>query len=170
MQLPDFDHPLGVLREDHRRILLYLDRMTDLSARRRGERLGGEEQTLLSAALRYFRERAPLHSEDEEESLFPRLRRTDAMWNRMDSLEQDHQCADGAHGELDRLGGLWQKAGSLSPADASRFDVVVRQLHVLYRHHIGVENDVLFPYAAAQLTSAELSAIGREMAARRGTR
>jgi len=47
-------------------------------------------------ALRYFREAAPKHTADEEESLFPRVREISdpelqACLVRLDSLEADHR-------------------------------------------------------------------------------
>jgi hemerythrin-like domain-containing protein len=123
--------------------------------------------------LRYFREAAPKHTADEEESLFPRLRRLDTadvdpVLARIESLEQDHECADRNHAEIDRLGQLWLAHGQLSAQDASQFRSLADQLERLYRHHIGVEDTEVFPFAARVLTPEERRAIGNEMAARRG--
>ena len=51
-------------------------------------------------ALQDLREAAPKHTADEEESLFPRLRRQKdsrllAVLARIESLEEEHLCADG---------------------------------------------------------------------------
>ena len=69
---------------------------------------------------------------------------------------------------MDRLGRLWLTAGQLSSDDASRFEELVCQLETLYRHHIGIEDAEVFPYAARVLAAADRQAIGNEMAARRG--
>jgi hemerythrin-like domain-containing protein len=169
----DFTDPIGMLGDCHRRIVRFLHVLVQLAAQKRGRSLSSEESTLLSTSLRYFREAAPKHTDDEEESLFPRLRGldtadVDAVLARIDSLEQDHECADRNHAEIDRLGQLWLAQGQLSAQDAAQFQNLVDQLERLYRHHIGVEDSEVFPFAARALTAEERQSIGNEMAARRG--
>ena len=168
----DFTDPIGMLGDCHRRILRFLHVLVQLAAPERGRFLSSEERTLLSTSLRYFREAAPKHTADEEESLFPRLRRLDSadvdpLLARIESLEQDHECADRNHAEIDRLGQLWLAQGQLTPQDASQFRSLADQLDRLYRHHIGVEDNEVFPIAARVLAAEEQQAIGIEMAARR---
>jgi hypothetical protein len=168
----DFTDPIGMLGDCHRRIVQFLSGLVALSENSGGA-LSGEHRTLLATSLRYFRESAPKHTADEEESLFPRLRSLDvpgfaAVLARVDSLEQDHECAERVHVEVDRLGRLWLAKGRLSPEDGSRFSTLLSQLTALYLHPIGVEDTQVFPFAAAVLSSAERRAIGNEMAARRG--
>jgi len=169
----DFADPIGMLGDCHRRIVRFLHVLVALAAQQKGGALSDEQRTLLSTSLRYFREAAPKHTADEEESLFPRLRGLersdiDAVLARIDSLEQDHECADWSHAEVDRLGQLWLTNGQLAPADALEFEKLVGQLETLYRHHIGKEDNEVFPFAARALPSMDLQAIGKEMAARRG--
>jgi hemerythrin superfamily protein len=57
----------------HRRIEMFL-RVLGAAAERKGGTLAEDERRALDAALRYFREAAPKHNADEEQSLFPRLR------------------------------------------------------------------------------------------------
>jgi len=168
----DFTDPIGMLGDCHRRILRFLHVLVQLAASERGRSLSCDERTLLSTSLRYFREAAPKHTADEEESLFPRLRRLDSadvdpLLARIESLEQDHECADRNHAEIDRLGQLWLAQGQLTLQDASQFRSLVDQLERLYRHHIGVEDNEVFPIAARILAADEQQAIGIEMAARR---
>jgi hemerythrin-like domain-containing protein len=162
-----------MLGDCHRRIVRFLHVLTQLAAQGRDGQLSSDERTLLSTSLRYFREAAPKHTADEEESLFPRLRRLDTaevgpILTRIESLEQDHECADRSHAEIDRLGQLWLAQGQLSSQDASQFRSLADQLERLYRHHIGVEDNEIFPFAARVLAPGERQAIGNEMAARRG--
>ena len=169
----DFTVPIGMLGDCHRRIVRFLHVLVQLAAQKRGGSLTSDERTLLSTSLRYFREAAPKHTADEEESLFPRLRRLDTadvdpMLARIESLEQDHECADRNHAEIDRLGQSWLADGQLSDRDASQFRNLAEQLEKLYRHHIGVEDTEVFPFAARVLAPEERQAIGKEMAARRG--
>ena len=153
----DFTDPIGMLGDCHRRIVRFLQVLVALATEQRGGTLSNEQRMLLSTSLRYFREAAPKHTADEEESLFPCLRRLDSpeldtVLARIDSLEQDHECADRSHAEVDRLGQLWLNDGQLSPADASQFEELVCQLETLYRHHIGMKDTQVFPYAGGVLT------------------
>jgi hemerythrin-like domain-containing protein len=169
----DFTDPIRMLGDCHRRIIRFLHVLVGLAAEQNGRCLSDEQRTLLTASLRYFREAAPKHTADEEESLFPRLRQLnasgiDAVLSRIDSLEHDHECADRSHAEVGRLGQIWLKDGQLSPEDAAVFANLVGQLETLYCHHIGQEDTEVFPFAESTLTPADRQAIGKEMAARRG--
>jgi hemerythrin-like domain-containing protein len=112
---------------------------------------------------------------DEEESLFPRLRRIPndevrALLAQIEFLEEEHVCADRSHSEVDGLGRLWLKNGSLPPEQASRLLTLVVHLRELYRHHIAAEDNEVFPTAAAALSTSDREAIGNEMASRRSLR
>jgi hemerythrin-like domain-containing protein len=169
----DFKDPIGMLGDCHQRIVRFLHVLVALATGQKSGVLSDEQRTLLSTSLRYFREAAPKHTADEEESLFPRLRQLDnpeidLLLARIDSLEQDHECAERSHAEVDRLGEMWLSNGHLSREDASQFETLVTQLKTLYRHHIGVEDTQVFPAAARALPAKERQAIGEEMAGRRG--
>lgn len=169
----DFTDPIGMLGDCHRRIERFLNVLVTVAAREKGGPLTEQQRTALETSLRYFREAAPKHTADEEESLFPRLRRLDpagsqAILTRIDSLEQDHECAQKAHDEVDRLGQLWLTNGRLSPEEALRLSTVLDQLARLYRNHIAIEDSEVFPFAASVLPPSERSSVGAEMAARRG--
>ena len=169
----DFSDPIGMLGDCHKRIVRFLGVLVQLANQAAGGPLSTDERAMLATSLRYFREAAPKHTADEEESLFPRMRRIDSseiddVLARVDSLEQDHACADRVHAEIDRLGQLWLVHGQLSPQDAAHFRELTGQLDTLYRHHIGVEDREVFPFAANVLSPADREAVGAEMAARRG--
>src|SRR5215510_11156375 len=93
-----FSEPTGLLSDCHRRIELFLASLERVAASTERP-LNSESQLALEAALRYFREAAPKHTADEEESLFPRLRQIEnadvrALMGRIESLEEEHVCAD----------------------------------------------------------------------------
>jgi len=159
----DFTDPIGMLGDCHRRIVRYVHVLVVLATQRKGGQVSDEQRALLSTSLRYFREAGPKHTADEEESLD-----IEAVLARIESLEQDHECADRSQVEVDRLGRLWLTAGQLSSDDASRFEELVCQLETLYRHHIGIEDTEVFPCAARVLAAVDRQAIGDEMAVRRG--
>jgi len=126
----------------------------------------------LAISLRYFREAAPKHTADEEETLFPRLRRLrrpdlQPLLAKMDTLQQDHELAEKSHRKVDDLGRSWLANGQLSPEDAERLATVLRQLVELYCRHIAVEETEVFPFAANVLSSSVRVAMGTIMATRR---
>jgi hemerythrin-like domain-containing protein len=133
------------------------------------------QREALAGALSYFQTAGPLHTADEEDSLFPRLRAAVAPEVRqalllVELLERDHHRADGHHARVEVLCHRWMAANALSPHDLIDLTAHLTELHTLYRAHIDVEDHDLFPLAARVLTPATVQAIGREMAARRRVR
>src|SRR5690348_5412736 len=95
----DFREPIGMLEDCHKRILFFLKNLVRVASEAGSEPLIPSQRDVLQKALRYFRESAPRHNADEEESLFPRLRQLDGsqigeMFARIDSLENEHRWAD----------------------------------------------------------------------------
>jgi hemerythrin-like domain-containing protein len=169
----DFTDPIGMLGDCHRRIEMFLRVLVSVAEQARGQALNQEQRGALESALRYFREAAPKHTADEEESLFPRLRRLDAtglqpVMARIEALEQEHVSANRVHAEVDDLGRTWLNTGSLPADRAERFLTLVHELRDLYRTHIAVEDQEVLPAAAAALSPSDRKAIGTEMASRRG--
>jgi hemerythrin-like domain-containing protein len=169
----DFTDPVGMLGDCHRRILRFLQVLVTLGKEEMGSVLTDQQRASLAASLHYFRVSARKHTADEEESLFPRLRRlgvaeSEALFAKIDALEEDHKWADRCHAEVDRLGQLWLDQWQLSAEYGARFSSLVKQLSDMYQRHIGIEDRELFPFAAAALSAADREAIGAEMAARRG--
>jgi hemerythrin-like domain-containing protein len=171
----DFDEPLGLLSDCHRRIEHFLWVLVALASERQGAELGDSERGQLGAALTYFSTAAPRHSEDEEMSLFPRLEAsTDSAAAKavalVRRLECDHVEAAAHHTAVDRIGRRWL-ADHWLPAEAvGELRGHLAQLQVIYKSHLAAEEHELFPAAARLLSSAEMQAIGREMAARRSIR
>jgi hemerythrin-like domain-containing protein len=164
----NFTDPIGLLGDCHRRIERFLDVLARVAEQ--GAELNAERRTALDTALRYFREAAPKHTADEEESLFPRLRRIglESVLARVESLESDHVRADTIHAEVDSLGQSWLRDGSLPPEQSARLRTLLSELQDLYRRHIAAEDREVFPAAAAALSPSDRQAIGQEMASRRG--
>jgi len=168
-----FGDPIGLLTDCHRRIERFLGVLAVVAEQARGGALDEEQRRALDTALRYFREAAPKHTADEEETLFPRMRRMEsdqmrAVLARVDALEQDHKRADQAHAEVDGLGTKWLRSGTLPEADAERLRALLAGLRSLYAAHIEVEEGEVFPAAARCLRAGERKTAGEEMAARRG--
>ncbi len=168
-----FQDPIGLLIDCHRRVEGFLAVLVCVGVQAQGGPLTSEQRTSLEGALRYFREAAPKHAADEEESLFPRLRTTDhpgleGVLERVKALQGDHAEAEIMHAEVERLGQAWLANGTLPEADAARFNRLLARLTELYQSHIAPEEREVFPAAAAAIGEAQRDAMGKEMAARRG--
>src|SRR4029078_9285482 len=108
----------------------------------------------------------------EEESLFPRLRdlgnpQMSGVLSALQALEVEHQWAQSLHDDVDRIGSLWLKEGSVSPTELQSLRTSLTALQAMYRRHIALEEEVVFPAAAQALSSQQEQEIGQEMKQRR---
>ena len=183
-----FADPLGLLSDCHRRIekflqtlLLIVTQVQDATAITDREQnkeadcgtLNEDQRHALEVALRYFREAAPRHTRDEEESLFPKMRacggaEARAAFAAIDALEADHDTADKGHAEVDRLGRKWLAEGRLTRQEIAGLREIIESLQSLYQRHIKIEDTQIFPLAGEVLDAPTIQAVGEEMAARRG--
>lgn len=170
----DFSDPTGLLSDCHRRIEMFLEslkRVSDVI----DAPLDIAARNTLETALRYFQEAAPKHTQDEEESLFPRLRQIHhpevrTALSTLATLELDHRRADALHSEVHQLGMRCLAKNQLSSNEADRFRQAISGLTSIYGEHIRIEDDVVFPAAKQRLSSSQKSAIAKEMASRRESR
>lgn len=170
---PTFHEPLELLSDCHRRVERFLGDLVLVAERKRGEELSALEREALTAALRYFREAAPKHTADEEESLFPRMRAGGGelvaeAFTKIAALEADHERAKVSHGRIELLGQRWLTKGKLHSVDLIEMLEHLSNLQAMYQQHIRVEDEEIFPLAARIVGRDALNAIGQEMAARRG--
>lgn len=82
-------------------------------------------------------------------------------------LEKEHSEADELHATADRLYCRWIASGSLSGEDWRALLLATRRLENLYAAHIQVEENLVFPHAAAVLDAEAIAAIGSEFRSRR---
>ena len=167
----DFSDPTGLLSDCHRRIEMFLGSLGAI-AKLIDFPLTDETRRALDSALRYFREAAPKHTADEEESLFPRLRQVknpdvQSALASLEALENDHRWAAPLHARVESLGQQCLSRGRLSAAEAEEFKSAVAKLTAMYQQHISLEDDVVFPVAARLLSRTQQAAIADEMATRR---
>jgi hemerythrin-like domain-containing protein len=151
----------------HRRIEMFLG-----SLQRITQVIDSPLTTDARNALRYFHEAAPKHTKDEEESLFPRLRQihnpqVESALSTLEALEDDHRRADALHAEVHMLGLRCLRTGHLPTSEADRFRQALSDLAFIYREHIRIEDNVVFPAAQRALSRSQKSAIANEMALRR---
>ena len=166
-----FSDPTALLSDCHRRIEMFLGSLAKV-ADLLEHPLGDDARVALESALRYFREAAPKHTADEEESVFPRLRQSSdsgvkGAMATLDALEQQHRRADFLHAQVDRIGSRCLKEGSISPSEMRLFREAIAELGSIYKEHIQVEDDIVFPIASRVLSEADKAIIAVEMSARR---
>lgn len=169
----DFTQPIGMLEDCHKRILYFMGLLANLADAPSTSPLNAADRDSLERALRYFREAAPRHNADEEESLFPEMRRhwpdgAGDVLTQLAALEADHRWVEAQHNEIDDLGRHWLVAGTLGEKERARFKAIVHPLRRFYTHHIAIEEEQVFPAARKILSAGEQAKVGQEMADRRG--
>ncbi len=172
--IPDFSKPLGLLVHCHERIeaqLSALERAGDILRAGDTRSLPGVFAAI-DMACAHFAIPAVKHTEDEEVSLFPRLRERGGTAGQdalaaMVELESQHRTAEQLHAEFDELVGCLPRDGSADAKELDRFNELVSELTTLYRPHILLENNFVFPVAARVLAASEIHTLGEEMRDRR---
>lgn len=163
-----FDDPIGMLKDCHRRIQSFLGILCVVVDRAQGRSLTGEEPSAVQSALQYFRTGGQRHTADEEESLFPRLRKSAAeSLEEIDRLEDDHREANHLHESVERLYSTWIASGELGSQETKQLLSQTARLQQLYSEHIQIEESSVFARARQLLDSATVAAIGTEFRLRR---
>jgi len=163
-----FDDPIGMLKDCHRRIESFLHILCVVVDRAQARTLTSEERAAVQAALQYFRTGGQRHTADEEQSLFPRLRKSDAQaFEEIDRLEHDHREANDLHMSVERAYSVWIESGGLDPNETRQLLSETSRLKQLYSDHIEVEETTVFARAAQVLDRNALVAIGTEFRFRR---
>lgn len=125
----------------------------------------------ITRILDFIRYDLALHVIDEEEDLFPLLRRRalpeDEIENALGRLSAEHR-ADVAHAEAVRT----RLESCLSARKPPGLDPQTRSALLTFaRHelqHLALENAVVLPIARLRLSAEDLLALSRRLAARRG--
>jgi len=158
---------VGLLLECHGRIRAFLT-----LARRIADAGGEQDEAVRDAAARvrrYFCEALPLHAQDEEESIVPRLRGREATVDaELETMAQEHREHSGP---LTRLVSACEEL-TRDPARLPELAPTVRDAtEELERHfadHLRREEAIIFPALRRLLVPSEDAALMREMRARRG--
>jgi len=164
-----FDDPIGMLTDCHRRIERFLHVLCMVVDRARGRSLTAEETEAIDAALQYFHTGGQRHNADEEASLFPRLRAEcpSEELEELGGLENDHRRVNDLHAAAERYYRIWIDSGQLNQEDNERLLIATGELSRLYKEHIQLEEQTVFPRAAKVLNPAAIAAMGEEFCARR---
>ncbi len=173
--LADFSRPIEMMSDCHRRIEHFLDVLIRGTETAKGGPLEEGAREALRTALDYFHRAAPRHTEDEERSLFPRLRacsdrRVQEALAKVEALEADHAVAGELHDRVEAIGRQWLSNGWLPPQRVEELRELLLELRTRYQPHIHLEDTEIFEIAKEVLSPATIQAIGEEMAARRRER
>jgi hemerythrin-like domain-containing protein len=141
--VPDFNDPLGLMSHCHRKMEGFLAGLAasgELLLGGRRVELAGAFQ-VVDAAREHFAVRGRKHTEDEEVSLFPRMREygghaAGEALAALAALEIEHRVAEGAHAEFDELVERLPRDGSAGVKEIYLFNELVAELADLYRPHI----------------------------------
>jgi hemerythrin-like domain-containing protein len=120
------------------------------------------------AILHCIEHELPLHVIDEEEDLFPLIRRRALP---RDGAERLIGLLSREHLEDDRLAAIIARglrARGTADWDEAGFRAALASFSNRQRRHLTVENAVLIPLAELRLTAADRDGLARRMAARRG--
>ncbi len=155
--------PLAFLAEEHlrqRRVCAHLDAlaMTDAG-----------DPALAAEALSHLEREMPIHMMDEEDDLFPLLRRRaepdDEIEPTLSRLDRDHAKGRLLTGEaLPCLSRMAAGGAGATPDERS----ALMRLAAHERRHLIVENAIILPLARVRLTESDLRTLALRMAARRG--
>jgi hemerythrin-like domain-containing protein len=89
---------------------------------------------------------------------------------RLELLEHDHVLAGSLHPEVEELGQRYLATGSLEAAGVGAFRKAIASLVYIYKQHIEIEDNLVFPLAARLLSPTDKLTIANELAARRELR
>jgi len=158
-------HPLEFLCECHareREVCALIDR---IAVAHRPDR------EIIRRVRVFLEDELPPHIEDEEQDLFPLLRRRCGPADQIDAviarLTRDHvHVGGGSSGILDILLRWESGGGPLSDEDRAALIGYASET----RHHLILENAVVLPFARLRLTDRDLESLRIRMLQRRGLR
>ena len=165
---PSFDEPLEMLEACHGRIEAQLETLERLVAHIARHGCDAEAREAARFVMRYFDTAGVEHHRDEDEDLFPLLRRKAGERERaevsavINELQADHATMDLQWSRLrERLDAIVRGGEVL----LLREDIV--GFAWLNRRHIEKEAALVLPFAKEALELEERAALGSRMAARR---
>jgi hemerythrin-like domain-containing protein len=158
------EQPLEHLIACHARIEERLRMLEKIAAHLDSRR--EEALSLLDRVFQFFDTNGEWHTQDEEESLFPRLaaRASEEERGYLEDLAAQHDEAGHVYAAL-KSAAARLKDGAHGGAQFTR---LVERLCALYRPHIASENRALTELGSRLLSAADLAEVASEMKRRRG--
>lgn len=129
------------------------------------------EEEALDAILDFLQTEMAPHILDEEEDLFPLLRRRaepeDDIHTVLGQLSIEHEASDVDATQIMNLLSTLKSTGDCSDIDDDAVQLLNR-FATNERQHLIVENAIVLPLARVRLTETDQRKLGKRMAARRG--
>ena len=161
-----FRRPLDFIRLDHDRQLALSDWLIEVDMSRPPKPFLPEFELV----LRFLKEDMPLHHRDEEDDLYPMLRRrchpADQVEMILAELSQDHATEGFLRQHI--IMDLAVISKGREPESAPRLFDDLRCFAEGQKRHLEWENEVVLPLADRRLTKEDLLRLGRNLALRRG--
>ena len=167
-----FDEPFEMLAACHERVQRSLDLLQRLIAHVDQHGCDANARSAAADVLRYFDLAGPLHHEDEERHVFPRLKDHPdaAVRAAVATLQTEHVLM---HAMWERLRSMllrWRDApegAAPCPPATDTERAMAHDFVQAYARHIPLEESLVYPAAQPTASAADLARMGEEMAARR---
>jgi iron-sulfur cluster repair protein YtfE (RIC family) len=157
---------VDLLLECHERIRAFLalaHRIAEV-----GPSAPGSVAEAAARVRRYFTEALPLHAQDEEASILPRLRGLDARVDaELEAMAREHREHERPMRELVAACEEIARAPESLPGLASRVGRAATELERHFAEHLGREESVIFPAMRQLLDASADAVIMREIRERR---
>ncbi len=151
--------PLAFIEAQHEQQRLLCDWLADVCHRMDVDAL----MTNATLLLDYLKGELGRHVRDEEDALFPALRKRclseDGVGGILGQLSEEHGLDEDIVAFL--ISDLTPLAKGVRPANPTRLFINARAFAETHRRHLNWENRVVLPLARARLTEADLEALGR---------
>ena len=163
-----FDQPFEMLEACHDRVRRSLALLGRLLAYLSDHPHDAQSRSAARDVLRYFELAAPLHHQDEERHVFPRLAgdADAALTDAVARLRADHARMESLWAQLRPVLQDWAgEVAGAAPDEPAR--QVAAAFVELYAQHLEVEETLIFPAARARMDDAGLQSMSLDMAQRR---
>ena len=154
------DHPIDQMLQCHKEILEQTERVERALDRFSG---GGSAEDMiltLDVFLLFMKTTLKLHKMDEENALFPCIRRSGYAGEAVETLLRDHE-------ELDSLEDFLALITEMKSVEPSKLEEKLRHAVEDLKKHIEHEETVIYAFARDNLSAEDLREVGRQMKALR---
>jgi hemerythrin-like domain-containing protein len=161
------DAPIDHLMACHRRIEQRLETLVVAADYLQDDRPAALDA--IRKSLLFLDSNGAMHTADEEDSLFPRLRPklSPEELSFLDGLENQHVEAEAIYAELRRIVGEISSEPRVPGRLVDSYRDCAERLRGLYREHIESEDKILTPIARRALSESDLADLTEEMRRRR---
>ncbi len=169
-QSATFEQPIELLLSCHEKIMHFSSALNKLSIALKKDGWNDEIIASSNQIRRYFNVAAHEHHLDEENHLFPAIIALDPEFKQAEStqiLTVLHRLIK-EHVESDAL---WETLDNMLEEKSDDFvllEELAQEFESSMHEHARIENEEIFPYAKARISTSELKKMGLDIAKRRG--